>query len=204
MLNRSPPPPPDVLQILQDVVALQRSAATNQMAVLNAVAALSRQLTALTAHLDNRLDAIEAAETQIEGDLNPAVPFVPPMLLWSNQAMAFVTAINPTTAVPSSVIFQDSSAPPRNFPGSQITFSALTGAAAPGDVAATLASDGVTFTFTPSGTQPTETVTQTATWTDPTGVQAPLSLTYTINLVAAVVAPVPFVPPMQMDLTAGA
>ena len=162
--------PPDISVILSDVAAILK--AVGGLATGQQVLALTRQVTALQtsvdaltdgqkvlsdmlgsmqAHFDSRLDAIVGELTTIEAEVNPAIPFIPPLQFWSPVAMAFVTAINPTVAVPSSVICQDSSTPPQNIPGSQISW-VITGLASNSDVAITLGADGNTFTFTPSGT----------------------------------------------------
>ena len=214
--------PPDISVILSDVAAILK--AVGGLATGQQVLALTRQVTALQtsvdaltdgqkvlsdmlgsmqAHFDSRLDAIVGELTTIEAEVNPAIPFIPPLQFWSPVAMAFVTAINPTVAVPSSVICQDLSTPPQNIPGSQISW-VITGLASNSDVAITLGADGNTFTFTPSGTNPTELATATATWNPPMGnTQPSFAGTLTVNLVAAV-APEAFVPPMQFELTAGA
>jgi hypothetical protein len=207
----------DILTILEDVQLILANLASDTTSLRLELATLQTSVNALAAGQRAIEDQIQAAFSTlsqqladglaaIEADVNPQLPLVPPLQFWSPAAMAFVTAINPTVAVPSSVICQDSSSPPQNIPGSQISW-VLTGLASQSDVTMTLGTDGETFTFTPSSTAPTESATATATWNPPMGnTQPSFAGTLTVNLVAAVVVPPPevFVPPMQFELTAGA
>jgi uncharacterized coiled-coil protein SlyX len=199
-----PPQPPDVLQILQDVKQLQIDLAAD---TAKAIAELSRQfaelaqlLTDQTEHFDARLDKIDAADTQIEADLNPAIPPVLPVVYRSATTMAIVTSINLTAGGASDgVQFEDSSSPPQVFPGSQVTWSLPVGEANASDLGVTLNSDGVTFTFLAPSSAPTESVTLFATWTDPTGIQpAIVGSPLTVNITGAVVNPT-FVAPGQYN-----
>jgi hypothetical protein len=210
----SPPQPPDILQILQDVKALQVSLATDTAAELAAISmqatSLQQQITALIAHFDARFDAIDAADMQIEGDLNPAVPFVPPGQIRSATTMAILTlpaTINLTAGGTSDgVQFVDSSPTPQIFPGDGITFGPLLGAALPTDVGVTLNADGMTFTFLSPPNAVTETASVVATWTDPLGVQAAVVFpTLNINVTGVTPPPPPtvFVPPGQIDEVSG-
>jgi len=58
---------------------------------------------------------------------------------------------------------------------SMITWSPPAGEASPTDLAFVISADNMGFNFTASATAPTEAVTLFATWTDPTGVAAPVS-----------------------------
>jgi hypothetical protein len=203
-----PPQPPDILQILQDVKALQQSLAADVAALTNELngeaVSLSNQLAALQAYLTTRFDAIDAADKQIEGDLNPTIPPVLPLVYRSATIMAIVTSINLTAGGASDgVQFEDSSSPPQVFPGSQVTWSIPIGEANASDLGVTLNSDGVTFTFLAPSTAPTESVTTFATWADPTGVQSPIvGSPLTVNITAATVAPT-FVAPGQYNEVSG-
>ena len=204
----------DILTILEDVQLILTNLASDTTNLRLELVTLQTSVNALVAGqtaLENQIQAAFSTLSQqladglaaIEADVNPQLPLSPPLQFWSPAAMAFVTAINPTVAVPSSVICQDSSSPPQNIPGSQISW-VLTGLASQSDVTMTLGADGETFTFTPSSTTPTESATATATWNPPMGnTQPSFAGTLTVNLVAAV-APEVFVPPMQFELTAGA
>jgi hypothetical protein len=211
----TPPQPPDVLQILQDVKRLLQEADQIQDALRVDTAAslglltqqtnaLSQQLIDLKAYLKTRLDAIDAADTQIEADLNPTIPPVLPLVYWSTTAMAIVTSINLDAGGASDgVQFEDSSPTPQVFPGSQVTWSLPVGEANASDLGVTLNSDGMTFTFLAPSTAPTESVTLFATWTDPTGVQpAIVGSPLTVNI-TGVAPPVTFVAPGQYNEVSG-
>jgi hypothetical protein len=193
-----------VLQILQDVKQLQIDLAADTAKALAALsqqfADLSQLLTDQTEHFDARFDKVDAADTQIEADLNPAIPPVLPVVYRSATTMAIVTSINLTAGGASDgVQFEDSSSPPQVFPGSQVIWSLPVGEANASDLGVTLNSDGVTFTFLAPASAPTESVTLFATWTDPTGVQpAIVGSPLTVNITGAVVNPT-FVAPGQYN-----
>jgi hypothetical protein len=201
---RPTPQPPDVLQILQDVKQIQNALQVDTAAGLGLLTELSQQIADLKAYLKTRFDAIDAADTQIEADLNPAIPPVPPLVYRSASTMAIVTSINLTAGGASDgVQCVDSSTPPQVFPGSQITWSVPIGEANASDLGVTLNADGVTFSFLAPASAPTESITTFGTWTDPLGVQAPIvGAAVTVNI-TGVAPPETFVAPMQYSEVSG-
>jgi hypothetical protein len=204
------PQPPDILQILEDVKALRRGMVSLAEQIANQSTFIARQIAELTAHLDSRFDAIDAADATIEAELNPAAPFVPPGQIRSTTTMSILSlpaTINLTAGGTSDgVQFVDSATPPNIFPGSEITFGPLLGAALPTDVGFTLDADGETFTFVSPPNAVTESASVVATWTDPLGVQAPIVFpTLNINVTGVTPPPPPtvFVPPGQIDEVSG-
>jgi hypothetical protein len=198
----TPPSPPDIATILKDVQQIIGDD-KNLLGIVELfsvqlskqITALGTQLTAAVAHFDARLD-------QIEAEINPVL--APTALqFWSFTAMAFVTSISPTDAAVTELSVADENGV--NLPVSQITWAGPRGEASASDMKSLAVpdADGVGFDFQGSGTEPTETFTVVATWTDPAGVALSVSATLTVNLTAAVAPPPPAPTALQFNLISG-
>jgi len=161
-------------------------ALSGQIAALsNQVAELSNQASTQHAETLAELADIRAEWAEIEVDVNPppvTLAFAEPQ---KDGTMAIVTSINLTAGGTSDQInvLDQNSAPvaPAN-----LTWSAPIGMAGASDLAVVPSSDGMGFTFTSAPTAPAESPTLMATWTDPTGVSAPVvSGLLTVNITAA-------------------
>ena len=170
--HSTPPAPSDVariLQFLEQIVAAQKSAAS--------------QAAANQAYLKARLD-------QIEAELNP--PTFPTSLQFMEfSTMGIVTSINLTAGGSSDeIVVEDEN--DAALPQSTITWLTSVGESSPANLTVAAATDGSGFTFTAGAAAPTEAVTVTATWTDPAGVAAAVtSGPLTVNITAAVVSTAP-------------
>jgi hypothetical protein len=178
------PNPPDISVIQREVQQILQQTQGNAQAtaalageVLNAFTDLSAQIKDAVAHIDSRFD-------QLESEINPTFP--PTALqFWSVSDMNFVTGIEPKDGVVSQVQVFDQAG--NLLPQAQIQWGQPVGESSASDMTelATPDADGMSFDFEPSGTEPTEVITVTATWVDPAGVAPSVSAPLTISLTAA-------------------
>jgi hypothetical protein len=159
---------------------------SGQVAALsNQVAELSNQSATQHAETLAELADLRAEWAEIEVDVNPPPVTLAYAELQKDGTMAVATSINLTAGGTSDQINVEDQNGGALAPAT-ISWSAPIGMAGASDLSDVPSSDGMGFTFTASATAPAESVTMSATWTDPTGVSAPVvGPTLTVNITAA-------------------